>query len=331
MVKRNSYNALDFIFDIVNLLGSLPKASRLLGYGSTFLSDLKQRMLNPKVRGYNPSYRFSENSLKRFEINLKKNLGENAEKCLYLINKYKKNNPNLNKYSNQQYRQSLNVKFFKVIDILEKAYWLGFLNADGEVKKFYRGRPWYLISIELSVKDRDQLVRFCKALGLNPLKSIKERVRIKKYREEWRHYRMAYIRFRCKPMVGDLLNLGFSSSNSLRKTIPTIFNQFRHNGNKGPSRRELLLAWLIGYYDGDGIYNTTRISSSSKDFLEKIRWKFNIRYKVKKHYDSDKQFSLEGVISKRPHWTLSLGMSLFKEMIQNYENSMPRKRNFLKK
>ncbi len=137
MVKRSSYNTLNFIADIVKELDSLPKASRLLGCGTTYLSDLKQRIINPKVRGYNPSYNFSENNLKRFKANLRKNIGENASKCLDLIEKYKNSNINLNKYSNQQYRLGLNAEFFKDIDTLEKAYWLGFLNADGEVKKFY--------------------------------------------------------------------------------------------------------------------------------------------------------------------------------------------------
>ncbi len=141
---------------------------------------------------------------------------------------------------------------------------------------------------------------------------------------------MVYVRFRCKPMVEDLLNLGFSSSKSLRKSIPRFSNEYRCNGDKIHSRREILLAWLLGYYDGDGFSKTTRISSSSKEFLERIKSEFGIRYKVRLHYDSGNKFYLEGVVSTKLHWKLCLGASLFNEMIRNYEGSMPRKRMIFK-
>ncbi|GAI90468.1 unnamed protein product, partial [marine sediment metagenome] len=85
---NSAYNTLDLINDIVNEIGSLPKASKLLGYGSTYLSDLKQRITNSRIRGYNPNYKFSDNNLKKFQQNLEKNLGNNALKCILLIKRY---------------------------------------------------------------------------------------------------------------------------------------------------------------------------------------------------------------------------------------------------
>ena len=203
------YDTLQLINDLVIKLGSLPKASKLLGFGSTYLSDLKQRITNPKVRGYNPNYKFSLNNLKNFKIRLEKNLGERAKYCLFLIEQYIKYNNNLKQYSNQQYRSDLKASFFKEIDTLEKAYWLGFLCADGEVKLYYKGKPWYRISIELSIKDREHLEKFCRSIGLIPSELIKKRDRFKKYNGKIRKYQMVYVRFRCKPMAEDLLRLGF--------------------------------------------------------------------------------------------------------------------------
>jgi len=325
---NSAYNTLDLINDIVNEIGSLPKASKLLGYGSTYLSDLKQRITNSRIRGYNPNYKFSDNNLKKFQQNLEKNLGNNALKCILLIKRYQELNVNLKRYSNQQYRDGLKADFFSKIDTLEKAYWLGFLYADGSVKMNYRGKAWYLISIELSVKDKDQLIRLCKDLNLDPV-LIKERDRKKKYKGEWRIYRMAYFRFRCKPMVENLVKIGYSSSKSLRKSIPTIFNKMTSD-KESLFNRKLFLAWLLGYYDGDGNANSTRITSSCKEFLEQIKSKLNIQYEVKIQYERGKVSNFDDIVSTKSHWKLSLGASLFNEMMNNYKNSMLRKRKIFK-
>jgi len=55
------------------------------------------------------------------------------------------------------------------------------LYADGEVRYKYKEKPWYRISVELSVKDRDHLEIFCSAIGIIPSELIKERDRYKKY------------------------------------------------------------------------------------------------------------------------------------------------------
>ena len=324
------YTTLQLINDLTNRLGGLSQTGTLLGFGSTYLSDLKQRISNSKVKGYNPKYKFSICNLNIFKENLEKNNGENIDYCLNIIKKYTEYNGTLKQYSNQQYRSTLNPMYFNILDTLEKAYWLGFLYADGEVRNKYREKPWYRISVELSIKDRDHLENFCKAIGLIPFELVKERDRYKKYNNEIRKYRMVYVRFRCKPMVKDLLNIGFSSSKSLRKSIPDIFKKKKLKSNELSSSRKLLLAWLLGYYDGDGQSNSTRITSSSKNFLKEIKSEFNIYFDVKRLYDKGKIFRLEGVISKRPHWSLTLGASLFNEMIRNYPSSMERKRRIFR-
>jgi len=253
-------------------------------------------------------------------------MGKNIDYCLFIIKKYIENNNALKQYSKQQYRSTLNPKYFNIVDTLEKAYWLGFLYADGEVRNKYREKPWYRISVELSIKDRDHLENFCKAIGLIPFELVKERDRYKKYNNEIRKYRMVYVRFRCKPMVKDLLNIGFSSSKSLRKSIPNILKKRQFKSNDLSFVRKLSLAWLLGYYDGDGQSNSTRITSSSKNFLKEIKSEFNINFDVKHLYDKGKIFRLEGVVSTRSHWSLTLGASLFNEMIRNYPYSIKRKR-----
>ena len=137
---------------------------------------------------------------------------------------------------------------------------------------------------------------------------------------------MVYVYFRCKPMVKDLLNIGFSSSKSNRKTLPIPFQKVNLNINKNHNVRRLFLAWLLGYYDGDGNSNSTQITSASKEFLQEIKSKLNINFDIKLKYKKGKKGYLEGIISTRSHWSLTLGAALFNKMIRNYQYSMKRKR-----
>jgi hypothetical protein len=54
--------------------------------------------------------------------------------------------------------------------------------------------------------------------------------------------------------------------------------------------------------------------------------KLNIQYEVKIQYEKGKISNFDNIIATKSHWRLSLGASLFNEMMRNYKNSMPRKR-----
>jgi len=79
------------------------------------------------------------------------------------------------------------------------------------------------------------------------------------------------------------------------------------------SSRELLLAFLLGFFDGDGKRGSTRITSSSLKFLDQIKIKFNLPYTI--YHEPGKNA-----------WSLHLGAELFNHMLDNYKKSIPRKR-----
>ncbi len=96
--------------------------------------------------------------------------------------------------------------------------------------------------------------------------------------------------------------------------------------------RELMLAFLLGFYDGDDSLEIVsksrirpRIASSNKDFMQSIKDYFGINYKispftlVKYSYSKEKKIKIE---CNR----LELGESLFKEMLEIYPYSLLRKR-----
>lgn len=61
-------------------------------------------------------------------------------------------------------------RFFKTIDTEEKAYWLGFLYADGSVSKDLKA-----VTLELNIKDIDHIRKFKRAINSTHKITIKKR------------------------------------------------------------------------------------------------------------------------------------------------------------
>ena len=54
----------------------------------------------------------------------------------------------------------------------------------------------------------------------------------------------------------------------------------RREGITFSELRKLYLAFLLGYYDGDGTKNTTRITCGSYKFLDQIKTLFSIKNEI---------------------------------------------------
>lgn len=108
---------------------------------------------------------------------------------------------------------------FENIDTEEKAYWLGFLWADGNISK-------HAIFLELQGSDVDHLIKFRNFLGNNY--------------QEFDKTKGNCIRLRAnsKKIIEDLIKLGFGLKDD-RVVIPEL-------------SPELLNHFIRGYFDGDG-------------------------------------------------------------------------------
>jgi len=199
---------------------------------------------------------------------------------------------------------SLKYNYFEKIDTLEKAYWLGFIFADGHISKnLDRFR------IKLSKKDKGHLESFCKTIKIS-IENIKEEISMETNK---------------KYSVLSIYNQKFIRDLLFHKVVPSktkIIEISKLNN------RKLYLAFLLGYYDGDGIKGTSRIKSASKKFLEQIQSLFNIKNQIKLIEKKNKIRNHNGFIRviKGKCYALTLGSELFNEMIENYENSLKRKR-----
>ena len=248
---------------------------------------------------------------------------EKSNRCLSLIDKYRKINKDLKQYSKQQWslhNSNLRDNYFKNIDTIEKGYWFGFLCADGSMQVQSNDKIRYRISFELSFNDKERLLAFCKAIGLNTDK-VKERNRTIQYGKKITNSKTAYIEFTCKPMSEYLERHGFLKLKKGQKIIDSIFDN-----------RKIVLGFLLGYYDGDGSQGKTEIVSKNKLFLKQIKEKLNIKSKIIKIIDLNRinDNCLKGYQVKHNYnvWKLSLGAELFNEIMNNYAESLLRKRKF---
>ena len=158
-----------------------------------------------------------------------------------------------------------NKQFFNSIDTEEKAYWAGFIAADGNIRK-----DFLKMRIELNIQDYDHLEKFRKSIaGNNP---IKESVRPNNH--------SCYIDINCKEMCLALNDLGITPKKSLTLDI---------NIKKIP--KDLRRHFIRGYFDGDGSLNNYKRENhnylewelsfiSSNKFLNQILKELNKERKL---------------------------------------------------
>lgn len=125
---------------------------------------------------------------------------------------------------NKQNLAQMNENFFDQIDNEEKAYWLGFLYADGAISSSRNG-------IELSLKSSDinHLKKFSKSLEFHNKHIFQDDIRCR-------------LNFNNKHMHESLIKLGCTPKKSLTLVFPT-------NEQVPP---DLIHHFVRGYIDGDG-------------------------------------------------------------------------------
>ena len=127
----------------------------------------------------------------------------------------------------------LNHSFFEVIDTEEKAYWLGFMMADGYIIK-RKTKAKYMIGLKLQEKDALHVERFKEALETNAIiRNIngKRNGKINKARE---------ITFYSQQMGEDLIRHGVIPNKTGKEVVPKTVPD------------ELMKHFVRGYFDGDG-------------------------------------------------------------------------------
>lgn len=136
-----------------------------------------------------------------------------------------------------------NEKFFKKIDTPQKAYWLGFLYADGCVLNQKKSK---ILEISLSKVDKGHLQKF-----LNDLESNIQ-IREKKVKLNEKEYDVCRISVCSTYLCDCLIELGCTPRKSLTLEFPK---------NKVPN--DLINYFILGYFDGDGCFSPTKDTNTA--------------------------------------------------------------------
>lgn len=133
---------------------------------------------------------------------------------------------------------SYNEKYFEKIDNEHKAYWLGFLYADGYVEPIYRKDKIKAFRIEISLSEIDRPLLEAFAADIETNAKISDKTN----RIDGKEYRSCRLRVNNTKMCRDLIALGCTTKKSLTLLFPTC--------NIVP--QEYLRHFIRGYFDGDG-------------------------------------------------------------------------------
>lgn len=189
----------------------------------------------------------------------------------------KKSNVNIRSNKENSRKYTCNEQFFKQIDTEEKAYWLGFIYADGYISNNNLG-------ITLSEIDKDHLYKFSE--------SIKSTYPINTYK--YSGYKDVYgsrVVIKSDMLISDLIHNGVFYNKSLillpPKNIPD----------------NLLMHFIRGYMDGDGSISVSKTKygdsyklrfEGTKEMLDWIQLIFKTNCKLqKRNKDTKNSYSLD--------------------------------------
>lgn len=112
-----------------------------------------------------------------------------------------------------------NKDFFKNIDSANKAYWLGFIYADGNISD-------NSLNIEIDYADRDLLQRFVD--DIDSQIEVTQRERDTTFNGYTYHTHTSLARLYCKDIANQLINLGVVPTKTYRKEYPKCDEFFWH-------------------------------------------------------------------------------------------------------
>ena len=210
------------------------------------------------------------------------------------------------------YHHTVKTNYFDTIDTADKAYWLGFITADGYVTYNPKHRS-YTLGIELNADDKFHIEKFTNAIDSDA--QITTRLRHNFVDKGYNTvYKMASVRIYSKYMVESLFKYGI---------IPN--KTYILSSIKIPD--EYIWDYIRGYFDGDGTFSYTRKSCNDgehiyarigfvcheENFLKNLQQIFD-KHNIKSHINRDRKW-----------WTLQIrhseSVKLFCDLIYSEANT----------
>lgn len=141
-------------------------------------------------------------------------------------------------------KPSFNHHIFDIIDTEEKAYWLGFIWADGCILNQREDKHNYGFELGLAIKDIDHLKNFCNFINLN-----QDKIKIRLGKEQTFKEKIIKSGDSCRIQISNehfwktLYNLGCVPNKTHNENFPKeeIFKS-----------KDLIHHFIRGFFDGDG-------------------------------------------------------------------------------
>lgn len=147
-------------------------------------------------------------------------------------------------------KYTYNDNYFENIDDEHKAYWLGYIMADGCIRYVKNKTSEIRLTFCILRKDMKHLDKLCNDLNTNA--KITECTTFLK--DTQKYYQMATLKIYNKKIVEDLISHNCLPNKSLNEKIPNI-------------SKELYRHFIRGYFDGDGCFSWN---------IETLKSSFNI-------------------------------------------------------
>lgn len=131
-------------------------------------------------------------------------------------------------------KYELNENYFEQIDTEDKAYWLGFISADGCIVSCSKETRSLRLRINIHEKDEEYLLKFRDSIqGNMPIKKFKSN-KGKRFESN-----QVKIDINSNKLCDDLINVGVGFRKTFDLTMPKV-------------PQNLISHFIRGYFDGDG-------------------------------------------------------------------------------
>lgn len=139
---------------------------------------------------------------------------------------------------NEHTKVKFDDSMFDIIDSEEKAYWLGFLYADGNINKHKSSKESYTLVVALKSTDYKHLEKFCNFLNYS-----NDNIKIINKKLNEKQYQQCRIEVHSKHLWETLNSIGVVPCKSLIVQFPPE-STFKN--------KSLIKHFIRGYFDGDG-------------------------------------------------------------------------------
>jgi hypothetical protein len=304
------YSVKDFFFDIKKEIRSLVKkevnyrrlSTEFLGYVNNY--HIQSRINSAKrSSSYTLVNRLLTRYYNKMKINLQKQYSISEERLVKIkeiIQKYKELNSGVH-----QNEFDLIISYFEKIDTVEKAYWLGWIFAEGHISVLNKATGEFKVTI--GVEDGILIKRFVKAIGFDP-RAVEYG---KKLTKTGKISRFFTVKITDSAFISNLVKNGVPTGRkSWNLRMPSLSNN------------PFDLAFIMGYFDGDGHRaDSPSIASSSRKFLEDIRALYSEL--------NSKKIAPHRMNGKITGYYMILPTRFFNELLENLDHhgvkSLPRK------